>query len=72
MRDYELSKYLTALPNGAGGWGECKPDVFKDASDPDYQALLGETRKIWDRMRRDPTPGMKELIAAEHPKVARE
>ena len=31
---------------------------------------LGETRKVWDRMREDPTPGMKELIAAEPNKLA--
>jgi len=65
-RDPQNSLYLLApLPSKAGGWGKCSPEVFADTSDPDYQALLGETRKIWVRMRKDPTPGMKELIAAE-------
>ena len=65
-RDPQNSLYLLApLATKAGGWGKCSPEVFADTSDPDYLALLGETRKIWDRMRKDPTPGMKELIAAE-------
>ncbi len=65
-RDPQQSLYLLApLAVKAGGWGKCSPEVFADTSDPDYQALLGETRKIWNRMRKDPTPGMKELIAAE-------
>jgi len=47
------------------GWRKCRPVVFKDTSDPDYRLLLGKTSKIWTRMRQDPTPDMKELIAAE-------
>ncbi len=65
-RDPAKSLYLLApLAANAGGWGKCSPKVFTDTSDPDYRALLGATRKIWQRMREDPTPGMKELIAAE-------
>ncbi len=65
-RDPQKSLYLLApLATKAGGWGKCSPEVFADTSDPDYQALLGETRKIWNRMRKNPTPGMKELIAAD-------
>jgi len=70
-RDPQNSLYLLApLAAEAGGWGKCSPEVFADTSDPDYQALLGETRKIWDRMRKDPTPSMKELIAAERDMLA--
>jgi len=72
-RDPRNSLYLLApLATKAGGWGKCKPGVFADTSDPDYQALLGETRKIWNRMRKDPTPGMKELIAAEANRPAKQ
>ena len=70
-RDPQNSLYLLApLAVKAGGWGKCSPEVFADTSDPDYQALLGETRKIWNRMCKDPTPGMKELIAAERSTLA--
>ncbi|MBI4606390.1 MAG: hypothetical protein HY721_30865, partial [Planctomycetes bacterium] len=60
----EASLYLLApLAKSAGGWGKCRPEVFRDASDPGYRALLEETRKVWDRMSRDPAPELKELVA---------
>ena len=65
-RDPRASLFLTApLVSEAGGRGKCQPPIFRSVNDPDYRALLDETRKIWNRMRQDPTPGMKELIAGE-------
>ncbi|MFH1267191.1 MAG: hypothetical protein ABIK89_15795 [Planctomycetota bacterium] len=66
-RKPEASLYLLAplAKEKHDGWEKCQPAVFRDTDDPDYQTLLAETRKIIRRMRADPTPGMKELLAAE-------
>ncbi|MFV1966487.1 MAG: hypothetical protein ACC628_13770 [Pirellulaceae bacterium] len=65
-RDPRATLFLTApLVGEAGGQGKCRPPVFRTTNDPDYRALLDETRKVWNRMRQNPTPGMKELIASE-------
>ena len=62
-RDPRASLFLMApLDREAGGWGKCQPSVFRNNNDPDYRAMFDETLKIWNRMRRDPTPGMKDLI----------
>ena len=70
-RDPRASLFLTApLASKAGGWGKCQPPVFHTTNDPDYRALFDETREIWNRMRQNPTPGMKELIAGEPVRIS--
>ena len=70
-RDPRASLFLTApLATKAGGGGKCQPPVFRTTNDPDYRALFDETREIWGRMRRNPTPGMKELIAGEPVRIS--
>lgn len=54
----EQSLYLTApLSKSAGGLERCAQPVYRDATDPDYQALLKLVRtavqKAWDAPRRD-------------------
>ncbi len=70
-RDPRASLFLTApLVREAGGRGKCRPPVFRTTNDPDYRALLDETREIFNRMRGNPTPGMKELIAGESVRIS--
>ena len=48
---------VAPLSQPAGGTGKCKPPVYHDRSDPDYQAVLrlveAAVKKAWDYPRRD-------------------
>jgi hypothetical protein len=58
LRQPQLSLFLTApLAKEAGGLAKCKQITYKDQTDPDYQALLGNLKtalqKAWSLPRRD-------------------
>jgi hypothetical protein len=70
------SLFLTApLAAKAGGTGKCQPPVYKDQTDPDYQALVAlvqaAVRRAWERPRRDLRafpPAVVQAAIAELPK----
>ncbi len=54
-RDPKLSRALMApLARPAGGWGRCDDVVFADASDADYQAMLGVLTALHARLTSRP------------------
>ena len=59
----QLNDFLTApLPKSAGGSGACGQPIFKDTTDPDYQAILRTFAPIEKMLKdnpRDDMPGSK-------------
>ena len=60
---------LGPLAKEAGGYGSC-PDVFKDTSDPGYQALLGSIKKAKVRFDKTGVYGTEQF--APHRQYVRE
>jgi len=55
----ELNAFLLApLPTDAGGSGKCGKPVFKDTTDPDYQAVLATFKPITEMVKKTPRMDM--------------